>query len=41
MHVYPTYAMGVQQLAAEVRIDALAASGMVKWARALAKIGRS
>jgi pyruvate/2-oxoglutarate dehydrogenase complex dihydrolipoamide dehydrogenase (E3) component len=41
MHVYPTYATGVQQLAAEVRIDALAASRTVKWARSLANIGRS
>jgi pyruvate/2-oxoglutarate dehydrogenase complex dihydrolipoamide dehydrogenase (E3) component len=36
MHVYPTYAIGVQQLAAEVRLDSLAASRTVKLARRLA-----
>jgi pyruvate/2-oxoglutarate dehydrogenase complex dihydrolipoamide dehydrogenase (E3) component len=40
MHVYPTYAIGVQQLAAEVRLDSLAASRTVKLARRLASLRR-
>lgn len=40
IHVYPTYATGVQQLAAEVRLESLATSGMVKFARALGRLDR-
>jgi len=36
MHVYPTYAIGVQQLAAELRLESLSASRAVKLARRLA-----
>jgi pyruvate/2-oxoglutarate dehydrogenase complex dihydrolipoamide dehydrogenase (E3) component len=38
MHVYPTYAIGVQQLAAELRLESLAASRTVKLARGLASL---
>jgi hypothetical protein len=41
MHVYPTYAIGVQQLAAELRLESLAASRTVKLARVLASFRRS
>src|SRR5260370_32864276 len=41
MHVYPTYAIGVQQLAAELRLESLAASRTVKLARRLASMWRS
>jgi pyruvate/2-oxoglutarate dehydrogenase complex dihydrolipoamide dehydrogenase (E3) component len=37
MHVYPTYAIGVQQLAAEVRLESLARSRSVKLARGLGR----
>jgi len=40
IHVYSTYATGVQQLAAEVRLESLATSGMVKFARALGRLDR-
>ncbi len=40
-HVYPTYAIGVQQLAAELRLYSLAASRTVKLARRLASLRRS
>jgi hypothetical protein len=33
LHVYPTYAIGVQQLAADVRLRALSRSPAVKPAR--------
>jgi pyruvate/2-oxoglutarate dehydrogenase complex dihydrolipoamide dehydrogenase (E3) component len=39
MHVYPTYSVGIQQLAAEVRLEAAAASPMVKLARGVAALG--
>ena len=39
MHVYPTYAIGVQQLAAELRLESLSASRAVKLARRLASLG--
>ena len=38
IHVYPTYAIGVQQVAAEVRLQSLAASQAVKLARRLARL---
>lgn len=41
IHVYPTYAIGVQQLAAELRLESLAASTTVKLARGLARFGQS
>ncbi len=41
IHVYPTYAIGVQQLAAELRLDSLSASRAVKLARRLASLRRS
>jgi pyruvate/2-oxoglutarate dehydrogenase complex dihydrolipoamide dehydrogenase (E3) component len=41
MHVYPTYSVGVQQLAADVRLESLAASPIVKRARGLASLGGS
>lgn len=37
LRVYPTYAIGVQQLAADVRLRALSGSAMVKLARRLAQ----
>ncbi|GAC1327157.1 MAG: FAD-dependent oxidoreductase [Chloroflexota bacterium] len=37
MHVYPTYAIGLQQLAAEVRLESLSTSRAVKLARRLAR----
>jgi pyruvate/2-oxoglutarate dehydrogenase complex dihydrolipoamide dehydrogenase (E3) component len=40
IHVYPTYATGVQQLAAELRLNSLAASRTVKLARRLASLRR-
>jgi hypothetical protein len=39
IHVYPTYAIGVQQLAAEVQVDAAARSGLVRLARGVARLG--
>jgi pyruvate/2-oxoglutarate dehydrogenase complex dihydrolipoamide dehydrogenase (E3) component len=39
IHVYPTYAIGVQQLAAEVQVDAAAHSRLVKLARGAARLG--
>jgi len=41
MHVYPTYTIGVQQLAADVRLESLAASRTVKLARGLASFRRT
>jgi len=41
IHVYPTYAIGVQQLAAELRLDSLSASCAVKLARRLSRLLRS
>jgi pyruvate/2-oxoglutarate dehydrogenase complex dihydrolipoamide dehydrogenase (E3) component len=38
IHVYPTYAIGVQQLAAEVQVDAAARSRLVKLARRAAQL---
>jgi pyruvate/2-oxoglutarate dehydrogenase complex dihydrolipoamide dehydrogenase (E3) component len=38
MHVYPTYAIGVQQLASSVRLAAARDSRAVKIARRIAKI---
>jgi hypothetical protein len=38
IHVYPTYAVGVQQLAAQVRPEAAAASPVVRLARGLATL---
>jgi len=38
IHVYPTYATGVQQLAAEVRLESVARSRIVKWARRAARL---
>lgn len=35
IHVYPTYAIGIQQLAAEVRLESVAGNRMVKLARGL------
>jgi pyruvate/2-oxoglutarate dehydrogenase complex dihydrolipoamide dehydrogenase (E3) component len=39
LHVYPTYAIGVQQLAAEVQVDAAVRSRLVKLARGVAQLG--
>jgi hypothetical protein len=36
LHVYPTYAIGVQQLAGEVRLRTLSRSPVVKFARRVA-----
>jgi pyruvate/2-oxoglutarate dehydrogenase complex dihydrolipoamide dehydrogenase (E3) component len=36
LHVYPTYAIGVQQLAVEVRLRTLSRSPVVKFARRVA-----
>ena len=41
IHVYPTYATGVQQIAVEARLQAVAASSTLKWARKLSNLGRS
>jgi len=41
IHVYPTYATGVQQLAAEVRLKSVAGSGIAQLARRLKGLGRS
>jgi hypothetical protein len=41
MHIYPTYAIWVQQLAAELRLESLSASRTVKLARRLANLRRS
>jgi pyruvate/2-oxoglutarate dehydrogenase complex dihydrolipoamide dehydrogenase (E3) component len=41
IHVYPTYATGVQQLGAEVRIESVANGGTLKLVRRLSGIGRS
>jgi pyruvate/2-oxoglutarate dehydrogenase complex dihydrolipoamide dehydrogenase (E3) component len=41
MHVYPTYATGVQQLSAEVRIESVSKSTTLKLARRFSVIGRS
>jgi pyruvate/2-oxoglutarate dehydrogenase complex dihydrolipoamide dehydrogenase (E3) component len=40
IHVYPTYAIGVQQLAAEVRLESLTRGRVVKLARSLASMRR-
>jgi len=41
IHVYPTYAIGVQQLAAEIQLESASRSRMVKLARGLTRLGRS
>ncbi len=41
MHVYPTYAIGVQQLATEIRLESLATSRAVKLARGLANLNQA
>jgi len=41
IHVYPTYAIGVQQLAAKVRLESMAGSRILKLTRALASMRRS
>jgi pyruvate/2-oxoglutarate dehydrogenase complex dihydrolipoamide dehydrogenase (E3) component len=38
LHVYPTYAIGVQQLAADVRLRSIARSPIVKLARHLSRL---
>jgi len=40
IHVYPTYAIGVQQLAANVRLQSLSGSRIVQLARGLARFNR-
>lgn len=40
IHVYPTYATGVQQLAAEVRLESVARSRLLRLARRVVRIGR-
>jgi pyruvate/2-oxoglutarate dehydrogenase complex dihydrolipoamide dehydrogenase (E3) component len=40
IHVYPTYAIGIQQLAAEVRLESVARSRVMKLARGLASLRR-
>ena len=41
IHVYPTYAIGVQQLAANVRLESVAGSRILKLARGFASMRRS
>ena len=41
IHVYPTYATGIQQLAAEVRLESAAHSRLLKLARGLSNLRRS
>lgn len=41
IHVYPTYATGIQQLAAEVRLESAAHSRLLKLARRLSNLRRS
>jgi len=41
IHVYPTYAIGVQQLAIEVQLESVATSRTVRFARGLANLNRS
>jgi hypothetical protein len=38
LHVYPTYAVGVQQLAADVRLRTLSGNPVVKLARRLSRV---